>query len=82
MKLSDSDVDSPSVLHNFKDDVQNVLDYLNDEPIPTCDVNFSERDLAEWSKLPKYYQNQLESRCNDVVQSEIELIDVIENGVL
>ena len=46
MELSDSDVESPSVLHRFKDDVQDVLDYLDDEPIPTCNAGFFEYDLA------------------------------------
>lgn len=78
MELSDSDVESPSVLHRFKDDVQDVLDYLDDEPIPTCNAGFFEYDLAEWSKSPKYYDNQLESLCSDAVKSEIELINVIE----
>lgn len=75
MELSDSDVESPSVLHRFKDDVQDVLDYLDDEPIPTCNAGFFEYDLAEWSKSPKYYDNQLESLCSDAVKSEIELIN-------
>ena len=70
--------ESPSVLHRFKDDVQDVLDYLDDEPIPTCNAGFFEYDLAEWSKSPKYYDNQLESLCSDAVKSEIELINVIE----
>lgn len=39
---------------------------------------FFEYDLAEWSKSPKYYDNQLESLCSDAVKSEIELINVIE----
>ena len=33
-------------LHRFKDDVQDVLDYLDDEPIPTCNAGFFEYDLA------------------------------------
>lgn len=78
MELSDSDVESPSVLHRFKDDVQDVLDYLNDEPIPTCNADFLEYDLTEWSKSPKYYENRLGSLCNEVTQSGIELIDVIK----
>lgn len=60
--------------------MRDVRDYLDDEPIPACDINIVEADAPDRPKAPRRYRYRLDSLHQDAVRAGIELIDGLDDN--